>query len=341
MFAKKMFFNKKVVRGFTLVEIVVVLVILAILVATAIPSLIGFVDDAKKKSLANEVRAVYTAAQAYATEHFGNGDLDDDQIKNDICGLINSEHSLYYLLQKDATGTVLDVDVENGKVKSIKYTKDSINNLEADYFIDDGVQFVQLNTDTGAIVNASSAVTNINIDDLKAEIKAEIKADLKSNFDTDFKSNVINLAYPVGSFYVSYNSTSPATLFGGEWTQITDKFLYCANSAGTTGGSSTHKHTTGGHQLTVDEMPKHRHTPVLWNETDKWSWRVGTRDMATGGTAAPYIDWSATKSGGVNDTNYNLRTTWEGGNGSHSHGDTGSSSSMPPYMTVYCWRRTA
>lgn len=38
-------FNKK---GFTLVEIIVVLVILAILAAIAVPSVLGYVEEAKK-----------------------------------------------------------------------------------------------------------------------------------------------------------------------------------------------------------------------------------------------------------------------------------------------------
>ena len=33
--------------------------------------------------------------------------------------------------------------------------------------------------------------------------------------------NLLN-AYPVGAIYASANSTSPASLFGGSWTQITD-----------------------------------------------------------------------------------------------------------------------
>ena len=39
-------FNKK---GFTLVEIIVVLVILAILAAIAVPSVLGYVEEAKKE----------------------------------------------------------------------------------------------------------------------------------------------------------------------------------------------------------------------------------------------------------------------------------------------------
>ncbi|OXS27076.1 MAG: hypothetical protein BI182_06335 [Acetobacterium sp. MES1] len=57
-------------KGFTLVEIIVVLVILAVLAAFTIPSMIGFVKDAKKKAAIAEQREVYVAAQAIATEYF-------------------------------------------------------------------------------------------------------------------------------------------------------------------------------------------------------------------------------------------------------------------------------
>lgn len=41
-------------HGFTLVEIIVVLVILAILAAVAIPSVLGYVDEAKKAGIIQE-----------------------------------------------------------------------------------------------------------------------------------------------------------------------------------------------------------------------------------------------------------------------------------------------
>lgn len=57
-------------KGFTLVEIIVVLVILAILAAFMIPSMMGFVNEAKKKAAIAEQREVYVAAQAIVTEQY-------------------------------------------------------------------------------------------------------------------------------------------------------------------------------------------------------------------------------------------------------------------------------
>lgn len=63
-------------RGFTLVEIIVVLVVLAILAAFTIPTMLGFVEDAKAKAYIAEAREVYVAAQAVATEMVGSGRSD-------------------------------------------------------------------------------------------------------------------------------------------------------------------------------------------------------------------------------------------------------------------------
>lgn len=66
--------------------------------------------------------------------------------------------------------------------------------------------------------------------------------------------NLGQVMYPVGAIYQSWSATSPASLFGGSWSQITEKFLYCANSAGGTGGASTVT-------LSVNQMPSHHHLP--------------------------------------------------------------------------------
>lgn len=68
---------RKSKKGFTLVEIIVVLVIIAILAAVAIPTMMGFVDDARKSGAISEAKAGLTAAQMVVTKASATGDSDD------------------------------------------------------------------------------------------------------------------------------------------------------------------------------------------------------------------------------------------------------------------------
>ena len=70
---KKLKDNKK--KGFTLVELIVVLVILAILAALLIPTLTGYINKAKEKSIVAETRQAVMAAQTLVDEAYGKLDL--------------------------------------------------------------------------------------------------------------------------------------------------------------------------------------------------------------------------------------------------------------------------
>lgn len=106
--------NKK---GFTLVEIIVVLVILAILAAAAIPTMLGFVDDAKGKAEVANARAAYVAAQTIATEKAAMG-ADSDAI---AAAITDSKVKELTGIEDDITVTVNASDVLNGKVKKLTY----------------------------------------------------------------------------------------------------------------------------------------------------------------------------------------------------------------------------
>ena len=65
--------------------------------------------------------------------------------------------------------------------------------------------------------------------------------------------NALNLFYPIGAIYASTTSTSPGTLFGGTWEQISNAALRAATSSiASYTGSDTHT-------LTLGEIPNHRH----------------------------------------------------------------------------------
>ena len=152
---------------------------------------------------------------------------------------------------------------------------------------------------------------------------------------------LIDYIYPIGSIYLSVNSTSPATLFGGSWTQLKDRFLLGAGStysSGATGGAATHK-------LSVAEIPSHAHdTPFFNNMTNNGEMKsdfIGvfgkgvTASQAlkdTGQTSTMEMWW-------INQTN-----TAEGNEWAYLTSAKGSGSAhnnMPPYLVIYMWKRTA
>jgi prepilin-type N-terminal cleavage/methylation domain-containing protein len=65
-------------KGFTLVEIIVVLVILAILMAIAIPALTGYITKARQQSVTTEARTAQIALQAIGTDVIAHGGTFED-----------------------------------------------------------------------------------------------------------------------------------------------------------------------------------------------------------------------------------------------------------------------
>lgn len=79
-------------------------------------------------------------------------------------------------------------------------------------------------------------------------------------------------AHPVGSLYWSSSPTDPATLFGGTWVRIKDRFVLAAGDTyanGATGGSATV-------QLTESNLPAHSHTCSSTSTSHTHSGTTGT-----------------------------------------------------------------
>ena len=70
-------------KGFTLVELIVVLAILAVLAAIMVPSLTGYIDKAKNTQLLSIARSVYTAAQVEVSEAYARGEIEVKAEGND------------------------------------------------------------------------------------------------------------------------------------------------------------------------------------------------------------------------------------------------------------------
>ena len=116
--------------------------------------------------------------------------------------------------------------------------------------------------------------------------------------------------YPVGAIYLSAAATSPASLFGGTWERLKDRFLLGAGdtyAAGSTGGEAEVA-------LTAEQNGPHLHNFPISSDT----------------TPAGY--------GGGMINSYNL---YPYKIGTESSGEGSPHNNMPPYLTVYMWKRVA
>lgn len=135
--------------------------------------------------------------------------------------------------------------------------------------------------------------------------------------------SLLDFIYPVGSVYISVNSTDPGKLFGGTWQQIKDRFLLSAGdtyAAGSTGGSAkatlpSHTHTvgSGGYQLWGAKSGQGSTEPGNQISGDAKYYAA-----AKGGSASNYKWLNSVDSKGVSDV---------------------SQANMPPYLVVYVWQR--
>lgn len=165
-------------------------------------------------------------------------------------------------------------------------------------------------TMTGAITTKGIKLTS------GTDFGSSLPSSLQSNqlfFQTLGSNYILDNVYPVGSIYMSVNSTNPKNLFGGTWEQIQGRFLFGMNSsypAGSTGGEITHK-------LTQGEMPKHNHIIYAPN--------AGGPDK---GAAIGFPEVSSPN------------TWWAVACMTERTGDNEAHNNMPPYLSVYIWKRT-
>ena len=88
-FFRKMYQKSGEQGGFTLVEMIVVLVIIAILAAITIPALLKYIDKARDKQILIDTRAICMATQSVMTEAYATDNLKSDRSRDFSVALKN------------------------------------------------------------------------------------------------------------------------------------------------------------------------------------------------------------------------------------------------------------
>lgn len=147
------------------------------------------------------------------------------------------------------------------------------------------------------------------------------------------KTSSLEMVYPVGSIYMSVNDISPASLFGGTWERIEDRFLLAAGEtykAGRIGGEAQH-------ELTQEEIPDYKigDIPEVVPQTHG-NWNNGGIKASTMGDTSP------SKPGVANNNNIlQIKSGEQWSFSVHTDGGSQPHNNMPPYLGVYMWKRIA
>ncbi len=165
---------------------------------------------------------------------------------------------------------------------------------------------------------------------------------------------IIDLIHPVGSYYISNNNTSPATLFPGTtWTRLTGCFLVAASNEISESVAKYQSKNTGGaasQDISNIALPEHSHYLQTSNNNHSYSisWGMDATDVAK----LEYVDANGQPTGlihmvpGNTSATYNEVFVYEQSYYKTEEAGSSSSSSttidtIPPYKAVFIWYRTA
>ena len=120
-------------KGFTLVELIVVLVILSVLAAMLAPSMTGYIDKAKGKRVEAELHQAVVAAQTLADEAYALG--------KDYSGITLA--GIQELAELKGNLNAVSVEKESGKVAYVELELDEV----AGYYTEAGITMEKPETD--------------------------------------------------------------------------------------------------------------------------------------------------------------------------------------------------
>lgn len=135
--------------------------------------------------------------------------------------------------------------------------------------------------------------------------------------------NLLDIIYPIGSMYMSFNDTSPASIVGGSWDKIVDKCLRASDDT-SVGGSDIHT-------LTTAQMPAHSHTIAGGPTRGQTGLKANTCEYQVASYSTNGA-WTPIWGSGFNAVDTTVISTV---------GTSAAHNNLPAYQNLYCWRRTA
>lgn len=144
---------KKNKKGFTLVEIIVVLLIIGILLAITIPSIMGYVGKAKEAQIQADARTGFVAAQTITAREVSTGDsatVDAEYLEGKINAKAVNDESGSNVISKAACTFKPDKTINecmflvNGNTDKYVYFEAGSNGKAGDSKVSDGEDHADL-----------------------------------------------------------------------------------------------------------------------------------------------------------------------------------------------------
>lgn len=230
----------------------------------------------------------------------------------------------------NATGTINGASIEvteDVKGNNIKAT----NSIETTSLTATGAISGATIESTGASsLNTLSSSGKSTLNSLEVTTNETIKGNLTVNGSISCADLFLKI-YPIGSIYMSVNSTNPSNLFGGTWVEWgsgrvpvgIDSSDSDFSSVESTGGAKTHT-------LTESQLPKISGSFSLHGQES------GTNIYGVSG------HFSGTYMGGkYKAPNGTTAAAYSHANITYSFGGGSSHNNLQPYITCYMWKRTA
>ena len=339
--------NKK--NGFTLVELLGVIVILAILALITIPIISNVINDVRIKSLQNSAYGLIEASNLYYAQYGVNSntrfDIDNNQISStDTTNLLKYKGSVKegtVILDKKGQVTVCITDGKNSAYKN--YNESKVTAIKGKVCnIPTNISIVYLGDDATIEAYDDVKLTELVNELIEKNNTLESKVEVLENNSTS-----IDEIYPIGSVYTSFEDDTVSKVesrFGGTWEQLDSGYMLQSTSTtsnqkgGSTTATFTPSGTVGDTTLSVDQMPSHDH------KINGKNYLMGNYGHYGAGDYYRPISSNVSGTSGYYMVQFSGYIETTGSSQPHTHSFTGTSqtiNTVSPYITVYMYKRTA